>query len=240
MQYFNWDKQRLIERSLGNLIPTLIKAGIQLPENWSGTSSPSPDEPWECRVCSDSSPIEAAALRCNHKFCKSCWSRYIANKIRTGAEHRVICMEEGCPIVAPNDFIDSLLVNDRESLERFKQSLVRHFVSCDPKLKFCPYPSCTNAVSCPAVASHSVPPAVIPIVGCDPSGTHRFCFGCPIDTDHRPVPCAIANLWLQQCQNSIKASSNNNTSRVSEDWIPSYIRRCGRCQSPIERNGGCK
>ncbi|KAK7692143.1 hypothetical protein QCA50_003762 [Cerrena zonata] len=263
LRYFNWNKERLIEKYMDNASSILIKAGLEQPEKQPDTRStrhvqsgstrrstrqstldstksgisrilervtpPVEDSgSFVCPICFDDTQTETTALSCNHKFCKSCWSAYITSKVRTEAEHWITCMAEDCSLVAPDDFIRTALVDDKATWERFGELLVRHFVSCNPSLKFCPYPSCTNAVSCPAASSKSVLTTIVPIVGCG-TDTHKFCFGCPIDADHRPVICAVAKMWMQKCQDDSETAN----------WIKSNTKECSKCQSTIEKNGGC-
>lgn len=189
-------------------------------------------------------------------------------------------MTEGCGLVATDDFIHNILTADSPdgvdvkensiTQGRFQELLVRNFVSSNPKLKFCPYPGCTNTVSCPAAAGKSALTTMVPIVSCGAKGIigsptsskpankqlpspgnpaaklklassssgvsslqdkeHVFCFGCPIETDHRPVICAVAKMWLQKCEDDSETAN----------WIKSNTKECSQCQSTIEKNGGCK
>ena len=59
---------------------------------------------------------------------------------------------------------------------------------------------------------------------------HKFCFGCPIETDHRPVVCGVATMWMQKCRDDSETAN----------WIKSNTKECTKCQSTIEKNGGCK
>lgn len=59
---------------------------------------------------------------------------------------------------------------------------------------------------------------------------HRFCFGCNVDSDHRPVICGVARMWLKKCQDDSETAN----------WIKSNTKECSNCQSTIEKNGGCK
>ena len=168
------------------------------------------------------------SLMCEHKFCSTCWKEYITSKVRTEAECTITCMAEDCNIVALDPFVKEALADDQQTWERFQELLVRQFVSCIPHLKFCPYPSCTNTVSCVSAATKSSLLTTVPIVTCSTS-THVFCFGCPIDTDHRPVICAVAKMWLQKCRDDSETAN----------WIKSNTKECSKCQSTIEKNGGC-
>lgn len=201
---------------------------------------PSKDEPFICPICCDDTQKDTLSLPCayqsiangtnEHKFCTNCWREYCKDKINSEAEQWITCMAEDCSIVAPDSFIQNALGDDKSTWSRFQELLVRHFVSCNPHLKFCPYPSCTHTVSCHSAAVKSSLHTIVPIVTCGASTAHRFCFGCSIDADHRPVICAVAKMWLQKCQDDSETAN----------WIKSNTKECSKCQSTIEKNGGCK
>lgn len=165
-------------------------------------------------------------------------------------------MAESCALVAPDHFIRSSLLPEGSSKPpeenvqvwtRFQELLVRNFVASMPNLKFCPYPGCTNTVSCSSAASKSSLTTIVPIVSCGARGIpgseedkkasnlsiqakeHKFCFGCPIETDHRPVVCAVARMWLKKCEDDSETAN----------WIKSNTKECSQCHSTIEKNGGC-
>ena len=230
------------------------------------TSSPKADEPFVCSICCNDAPgLQTLSLDCEHTYCSVCWSDYINSKVKDESEHTIRCMAEGCALVAPDNFIQSILVPDPgapvgdpqveeqnlKTWSRFQELLVRHFVACNAGLKFCPYPSCTNTVSCPSAASKSSLASVVPTVSCGARGIggvsesqsasqqfglglqgkeHKFCFGCPIETDHRPVVCGVAKMWLKKCRDDSETAN----------WIKSNTKECSNCQSTIEKNGGCK
>ncbi|EAU90928.1 RING-5 domain-containing protein [Coprinopsis cinerea okayama7 len=220
------------------------------------------DEPFVCPICFDDDPkVRTLSLDCEHTFCSGCWTAYITSKIRDEGEHYLRCMAEGCALVTSDTFIRSVLVPEQgsqsitpaeaeENLKvwsRFQELLVRHFVSCNPDLKFCPYPSCTNTVSCPAASSKLSLTSIVPIVSCGARGIggqeqsqsqsqsslggkeHKFCFGCPVESDHRPVICNVAKMWLKKCRDDSETAN----------WIKSNTKECSQCQSTIEKNGGC-
>ncbi|KAJ3983758.1 hypothetical protein F5890DRAFT_144855 [Lentinula detonsa] len=84
-------------------------------------------------------------------------------------------MTEGCAIVAPDDFIHSVLGDDGPkettiALIRFQELVVRGFIASSPKLKFCPYPGCTNTISCPSAPSSFVLSTLVIIASCGARG----------------------------------------------------------------------
>lgn len=139
-------------------------------------------------------------------------------------------MAEGCAVIAPDPFVQNILAEGPETWVRFQELVVRDFVASNPNLKYCPYPSCTYTVSCPSASSKSSLRSVVPTVSCGGSAAHKFCFGCPIDGDHRPVICGVAKMWLKKCRDDSETAN----------WIKSNTKECSKCQSTIEKNGGCK
>ncbi|KAF8149451.1 hypothetical protein B0H34DRAFT_802444 [Crassisporium funariophilum] len=229
------------------------------------TLSKKADEPFVCQICfNDSRDMNTLTLDCEHAFCTECWTDYVVSKVKDESEHAIRCMAEGCALIAPDHFIHSVLIpepgapignpaieeQNAKTWARFQELLVRHFVACNNHLKFCPYPSCTNTVSCPSAASKSSLASMVPTVSCGARGIggssnqmtqsqsfglglqgkeHRFCFGCPIESDHRPVVCGVAKMWLKKCRDDSETAN----------WIKSNTKECTNCQSTIEKNGGC-
>ena len=190
-----------------------------------------PPEPFVCPICFDDTQTTTLALACEHPFCSSCWTAYAISKITDDQEIFIRCMAEGCSLVAPDPFVLAVIGStDTLARARFHELVIRHFVASNPNLKYCPYPSCTYTVSCPAAASKSALTSVVPTVSCGASSTHKFCFGCAIDGDHRPVICSVAKMWLKKCRDDSETAN----------WIKSNTKECSKCQSTIEKNGGCK
>lgn len=187
-------------------------------------------QPFLCPICFDDTQTNFAALPCDHTFCSGCWTAYITSKIREEGEHSIRCMAEGCALVAHDKFVHAALTEDEQTWQRFNELVVRHFVASNPNLKYCPYPSCTHTVSCPAAASKSALTTTVPTVTCGADFLHKFCFGCPIESDHRPVICSVAKMWLRKCRDDSETAN----------WIKSNTKECSQCQSTIEKNGGCK
>ena len=70
-----------------------------------------PDTPgFVCGICCDEPPREEIfGLRCNHRFCKSCWRMYLEEKIKTEAQCTIPCMHEGCRTIITDNTMFSLL-----------------------------------------------------------------------------------------------------------------------------------
>jgi len=251
---FRWNKDQLIDKYLEDPDIVAINSGLVVPPprptpepnkpsskggfltrssrkpppsaSFSATSSQTSQEPFECPICCDVDPPRVLALKCSHRFCSDCWRAYIHSKIRQEGECNIRCANTDCVLVVPSKFIYE--VTDKATAERFDLLILRHYVDHMAKLKYCPAPECTFTISCPAAASKASLTTQVPSVTC-PEG-HTFCFGCSIDSDHRPVVCPAAKLWLKKCQDDSETAN----------WIKTNTKECTKCQSTIEKNGGCK
>ena len=179
-----------------------------------------------CPICCNEDPSNILALDCGHSFCSDCWLMYVTSKIRDEGECNFTCMSTECSLGVPDSFIEK--VTYPPTFQRFKDLVVRHYVAHQRQLKYCPAPSCIYTVKSQASVSKASLKKIVPIVRC--SDNHAFCFGCPIDSDHRPLVCAVAKMWLKKCQDDSETAN----------WIKSNTKECSKCQSTIEKNGGCK
>ena len=102
--------------------------------------------------------------------------------------------------------------------------LTRTYVDDMEKLKWCPAPNCEYAVEC-GVKQRDLP-KIVPTVEC--ACHHRFCFGCSLN-DHQPAPCSLVKKWLKKCEDDSETAN----------WISANTKECPKCQSGIEKNGGC-
>ena len=226
-------------------------------------------EKFVCPICFDDAlTLRTLSLDCGHTFCGNCWNAYFISKIRDEGEHSVKCMAEGCALVCSDTFIRTVIgppvpgalpttepgheEENTKAWSHFQELLVRYYVASNRRLKFCPYPGCTNTVSCPSAADKSSLTTLVPTVSCGARGIgdqmtqsqsapstsgwglsgkeHKFCFGCNVEADHRPVVCSVARMWLK------KSRDDSETAH----WIKSNTKECSNCQSTIEKNGGCK
>lgn len=253
-----WNKERLLEKYMDDQAKILISAGVapapprtappspssrrttrqnsSKPAAPSRSSSlilpviPAPNPPtsdFMCGICCcDVSPAEASALVCNHYFCTLCWQTYLHTKIRDEGECSIRCMQVDCSVQVPDTFVKRILAPD--DAERFDDLILRSYVASIKDLKFCPLPGCTETISCPVACSKAALETISPAVTC--SQKHTFCFGCAVDGGHRPVICSVAKLWLKKCQDDSETAN----------WIKTNTKECTKCDSTIEKNGGCK
>jgi ariadne-1 len=191
-----------------------------------------------CAICDARSPTPVY-LQCGHEFCSHCWVEYLEGRINGRGDCNIPCMQDGCSWLIPESFIKGLCGDALYS--RFEGICLRQYVERLRYLKFCPAPECTEIVSCRVAANESALETLVPTVTC--SNGHAFCFGCHIDSDHRPVLCRIVKLWLDECQKDAEIRPQLTRHKEHIDtlqWIHSHTKKCPGCSSPIQKNGGCK
>lgn len=187
----------------------------------------------ECPMCYDDYDAPGAFdhLPCGHQICKSCWSDYTGQAVRTKDCVNLRCSyhvqaigsraPKQCPIKVPRGMFERYLKPD--SLARYEKFILGDYVDNNKKLKWCPAPNCeicvkiddqTEEVKC--FKSNGV--------GCG----HIFCVRCNHD-GHRPSPCEAAEQWRIKC-----SSESENI-----QYIMARTKKCPKCSVHIEKNQGC-
>jgi len=91
-------------------------------------------------------------------------------------------------------------------------------VEDNPNIKWCPRAGCGNAVKSDVKS----------ISEAQCSCGFKFCFKCNGEA-HAPATCLMMKAWLKKCQDDSETSN----------WISANTKDCPKCNSAIEKNGGC-
>lgn len=236
LRHFNWNNDRLIEKFLESADRVLQDCGEPASEGDDMDMSPPPakrvrlESPFPppseflCPVCCDDTPPAVFRLRCKHAFCKPCWQFYATAKIKDEGQCTFACMHDDCSTIVDGPSIGKLV--EPSVNERYKELIRQSYVGAHPQLRFCPHPACTETVSCSSANKSSLA-TVVPTVRC--ASSHAFCFGCGLDSDHRPIICKFVKTWLK----------NAREDAGTAQWIKANTRTCPKCENNIEKNGGC-
>ncbi|KAM0327053.1 hypothetical protein ACHAQA_006176 [Verticillium albo-atrum] len=222
LRHFRWNKERLIEDYMDKPNKVLEAAGLGA--NVTGPPQLEAIPGFICDICcEDEAGLQTFALKCGHRYCVDCYRHYLNQKIREeGEAARIQCPAGRCGRILDSRSLDILVTAELSG--RYKELLNRTYVEDMDALKWCPAPDCTNAVEC-SIKKKDLD-KVVPTVACGCG--HRFCFGC-ILTDHQPAPCNLVKLWLKKCADDSETAN----------WISANTKECPRCNSTIEKNGGC-
>ncbi|KAJ2997837.1 hypothetical protein HDV02_005107 [Globomyces sp. JEL0801] len=221
LRYFKWNKEKLIESYMENPEKVTADAGVII----SAVDKPiiCPIKDFCCEIClNDEEGLLTMALSCKHRFCVDCYRFYLQQKITEEGESRHISCPGSCPLKVDEKTVQSIV--SPEVFAKYETLLLRTYVDDRKSLKWCPAPNCENAVECNL--NHVDVDQIIPIVKC--SSGHLFCFYCGLN-DHEPITCAVVKLWLKKCADDSETSN----------WIAANTKECTKCNSIIEKNGGC-
>lgn len=222
LRHFRWNKERLMEDYMDD--PSKVLGAAGLAESEAGPPKLESSPGFVCDICcEDCDDLETFALKCKHRYCVDCYRQYLSQKIREeGEAARIQCPSNGCRLIIDARSLDLLVTADLK--ERYLELLNRTYVEDKDSLKWCPAPDCANAVECRARKKDL--DRVVPTVSCQCG--HQFCFGCILN-DHQPAPCELVKKWLKKCADDSETAN----------WISAHTKECPKCNSTIEKNGGC-
>ncbi|BET02256.1 IBR [Nesidiocoris tenuis] len=172
-----------------------------------------------CPVCFCPAPPEKfSSIACSHMFCNECWVSHFEVQITQGVSTGISCMAQDCGLLAPEDFVLSLLTK-MPLREKYQEFAFRDYVKSHPELRFCPGPNCK------LVFRSKEPKAKRTI--CEQCKT-TFCFKCGTEY-HAPTDCSTIKKWLTKCADDSETAN----------YISAHTKDCPRCHICIEKNGGC-
>eukprot|EP01103_Thecamoeba_quadrilineata_P002550 TRINITY_DN12499_c0_g1_i1.p1 TRINITY_DN12499_c0_g1~~TRINITY_DN12499_c0_g1_i1.p1 ORF type:complete len:498 (-),score=80.68 TRINITY_DN12499_c0_g1_i1:94-1563(-) len=214
-----WNKEKLISSYMDDPQKTCETAGVDLNRySWNKSSA----KIFSCRVClEDSALLSTFSLSCGHTYCAQCWKTYLEIKISEGPSSLTTkCIFPKCGLRVHQDAVYNLVSAEKQKV--YEHYLIKSFVEDNPQVKWCPYPGCGYCVRCER-ESRTEP------VRCKCS--FCFCFKCAdyLIGDHKPASCSQVEKWLQKASDE---SENVN-------WLLANTKKCPKCRSPIEKNGGC-
>ncbi|KAK0611610.1 IBR domain-containing protein [Immersiella caudata] len=222
LRHFRWNKERLIEDYMDRPHQVLEAAGLAQTAARLPRLETIPG--FVCDICcEDEEGLQSFAIKCGHRYCVDCYRQYLFQKIREeGEAARIQCPSDGCNLIIDARSLDLLVTADLA--DRYHELLTRTYVEDKDCLKWCPAPDCQNAIEC-GVKKKDLD-KVVPTVSC--LCGHRFCFGCILN-DHQPAPCELVKKWLKKCADDSETAN----------WISANTKECPKCNSTIEKNGGC-
>lgn len=176
-----------------------------------------------CPICFDDDlPGEALfAMECGHEFCKDCWGGYIAEAVSQGPQCVLTqCPDPGCTEIVTLKEVSQLATTD-EITARFQDFQLRSYVQTNYLMRWCPGPACDQ------VAVGSSADGLVGEGECGQCRT-RFCLQCG-EMRHTPATCAMMALWREKCRDESETAN----------WMLAKTKKCPKCQTRIDKNGGC-
>ena len=228
LRKFRWNDEKLTQALLEDAGKTLRDAGLgddeaedsakrQRPADEGGSTFAVAPARFECSVCfSECAPSDTSALCCGHRFCNDCWGGHLKAQLGDGLANGVTCMGERCGTLVDPSLAQALL--EPSMYAKFARFTAQQFVDDAPNLRWCPAAGCERVLKLRELA-------------CDecacPCGM-VFCAKCSREW-HYPLTCEVLTRWED------KVASDSATGQ----WFEAHAKRCRKCLSHIEKNGGC-
>ena len=222
VRHMRWNKEKLIEQYMDKPDKVLESAGLG--STFSEAPSTRAVKGFTCEICYEDEPnLQTYSIKCGHRYCTDCYTHYLTQKVKEeGEAARIQCPKEGCHRIVDAKSLKLLVANEVKN--RYEVLLTRTYVDDKENLKWCPAPECVYAVDC-GIKKRELG-RIVPTVHCQCK--HNFCFGCTL-ADHQPAPCTLVKKWLKKCEDDSETSN----------WISANTKECPKCNSTIEKNGGC-
>ncbi|KAI9348598.1 hypothetical protein BDR26DRAFT_799199 [Obelidium mucronatum] len=180
---------------------------------------------FECTICYDSDPELTIGLSCGHRYCTSCYTHSLEEKIQQGQSAKLKCPDPSCTLTIDDSLIESLV--SPTAFSQYKKSNTEEFLVLRGRgtMIWCPQPGCESAIEYKSWKQLDLD-LVVPTVSC--SCGYHFCFSCK-QGDHRPTPCKLLKVWAQKKEEDM----------ATKNWIEANTKECPQCNAAIEKNGGC-
>ncbi|PSN52466.1 putative E3 ubiquitin-protein ligase ariadne-2 [Blattella germanica] len=213
-----WDLQDIIMLHRADSSGLLILSKIKPTKPFESTASSHLQIP-VCLVCLIAQASDRFnSLACGHQFCKDCWAMHLEVQISQGNSTGIGCMAQNCSVLAPEDFVLTLLSRP-STRDKYMQFAFQDYVKSHPQLRFCPGPNCKVIVRTKEPFAKRVICNVC---------RSEFCFLCGMDY-HAPTDCVTIKKWLIKCADDSETAN----------YISAHTKDCPHCHIYIEKNGGC-
>ena len=98
-----------------------------------------------CEICYLDYPVEEFfGLKCEHRYCRECLSEHLEVNIKDGNVIEIPCMMLGCQWRFDKE--DIRRFGSKEIYDKYLQFKLNIDVELNPKLKWCPRPSCNRYI----------------------------------------------------------------------------------------------
>jgi len=177
-----------------------------------------------CSICleDDLGPNELFHMACGHEFCYTCWNGYLSQAV-TG--EGPACVDARCPNSKCTEIVTEVEVTKLTlptSLAKYQGFELRSYVESNNRMRWCPGKAC-DAVAVAALTADGFHGE-----GQCPTCMTRFCLGCG-DMRHTPASCKMMDFWTDK----------NHSDSESANWILAKTKKCPKCCTRIDKNGGC-
>jgi len=191
-----------------------------------------------CGICFDSIPSHDSSLSnpsppppppCHHRFCHSCLSTWIKDRVESGQVSSMKCCADGCNRELSEQELTHLM--DNVTAMRYRRYKRMQQLSTDPRVLFCPNAGCEVALFCMDGQNR-------PALKC-PDCDGKWCFNCKTAW-HPGQSCAEykRSLYMEGEKKALEGLVENERAFL-EKMESMEARQCAQCGSWVEKSEGC-
>ena len=180
--------------------------------------------------CEDLQLREVAGQVCGHVMCVLCWRRMLSTHISQGSAF-LRCVGFKCACFVEEGLI--LTMVDAADYKRYRRWLQDSFIQLRG-WRWCTNAKCNKVASAGAASGDQ-----FAVVSCTCSA--QWCFSCGRE-GHWPISCDASRQYARS--KLVRDMRKTVQSRIGaikpeEDFVRVEVKRCPKCSTPWERNGGC-
>ncbi|XP_067944247.1 uncharacterized protein [Watersipora subatra] len=183
----------------------------------------------QCGICFEElndKALHSALLSCHHYFCNDCWSVHLITAVKSGLVH-ITCPEYECKKEVDSVFLMSMLEFSTYCLH--EMHVAEYSLFRTKQAVWCPTKGCGRVLHC----GDELAEKDEPITASCACGT-KCCFRC-LKEPHWPLTCDQANKYKEK----LKKDGIEKIDRFEASMLVVSTKRCPKCQTIMEKDGGC-
>jgi len=221
LRRYKWDGKRLVCDYFSEQQEAILKECGVWNRCHNGSNTGKQKSTGCCAICFDDDlePNELFGMACGHEFCKTCWSGYLSEAVSQGPQ----CVHTPCPDPKCTEVVTQTemeLLAPPDAASKFQEFQLRSYIQTNWLMRWCP------GAACDFVAVGSSADGLVGEGECR-CGT-RFCLKCG-EMRHVPATCDMMILWKEKCHDESETAN----------WILAKTKKCPKCDTRIDKNGGC-
>ena len=181
---YQWNFEKLTSVWYENVESNKIKCGIEMSQKAKEKAIYPNDG--TCPICYSELDNNSIGLKCNHKFCKDCYTEYLQTRLVDDPLTIIAspCPLKDCNLIVTFSIFEQCLKSDTKSWNKYHKFLLKNYTEANSDIKWCPNPNCGICIRVPGHGMKEIK--------CQ-CGT-VFCFKCLRET-HRPCDCEMITQW---------------------------------------------
>jgi hypothetical protein len=160
---------------------------------------------------------------CNQSFCKACLIEHIATQITDGSTLTLTCPNINCGKKMHHADVYALTQGQKDVYQRYDMIVQEEFILQNKNLRRCPTPGC--------LLTYEIEEGIRARVTCL-SCKQVYCSHCRVQH-------ALEMSCQEAYEHAQRVGNVSEEKLANEKWLEQHTKLCPRCDTLIEKNGGC-